>query len=101
MDLSHIKTKKYETIQDFWDDVELMLNNAITFNDSSTFFHTESKRILKSFQRIKRRIEQKRKKETQPVESKTKVEVEPTKKRVPKKKEIVHELTSKFSFLSP
>jgi hypothetical protein len=101
MDLSHIKTKKYEKIQDFWDDVELMLNNAITFNDSSTVFYSESKRILKSFQRIKRRVEQKRKKEIQPSSIvEPKIEVEPTKKRVPKKKEIVHELTSFFILIN-
>jgi len=115
MDLSTIKNKKYKKIENFFEDVELMLNNAIKFNDSTSFVHSEAKRILKYFQRVKRRIEQKNKKviETkkpeEEEEEKEKVileEVEEEKiqkkeinekksKRTPKKQKIedVHELT--------
>ena len=113
MDLSTIKNKKYKKIENFFEDVELMLNNAIKFNDSTSFVHSEAKRILKYFQRVKIRIEQNKKvieiKKQEEEEDKEKVileEVEEKKiqkkeinekksKRTPKKQKIedVHELT--------
>lgn len=61
MDLSTIKQKlsTYIKLEDFWKDVDLMLNNCIIFNESSTIFHQEAKRIQKFSKQLKKKEEEK------------------------------------------
>eukprot|EP01080_Neovahlkampfia_damariscottae_P003461 gene3461-6110_t len=93
MDLSKIKSKKYKKIENFFEDVELMLNNAMIFNESKSIFHLEAKRIFKLFQKIKKRIEQENiKKEINEMVNIVEKE-EKKSKRTPKKTKIEHDLS--------
>jgi len=61
MDLSTIgkNLENYIKMEDFWKDVELMLNNCIVFNESSTIFHQEGKKVLKFVKGLRKKEEEK------------------------------------------